>query len=294
MNGEAFGKAPREPKRIVRPLRPRPIWLVIPAVALLAVAFLLPLVMLLSQSVYDGGLTLRHYEKILATDSYRSIIWTSIKIAILSTAITIVLAYPVSCYLMRVSPATRSLMMAMIIIPFWTNILVRCYAWIVLLQKRGVVNVFLRDWLHVISQPIDMIYNLTGVLVGMAHYLLPPAILILYSINHNIDTRLVGAARSLGASPARAFLLVFLPLSMPGVRAATLLVMILSFGFFVTPALLGGLSEITLAMAINVQFGETVNWSFGAALATVLLVMTLVGIGVYYQALAKSTKKSQS
>jgi ABC-type spermidine/putrescine transport system permease subunit I len=286
---EASAPAPFKSRRATRPLRPSAIWLVIPGVLFLAVAFVLPLVLLLSQSVYDDGFTLRYFERIFTTPSYLLVILTSLKIAVLSTAVTILLAYPISCYLMRVGPTTRSVMMALIIIPFWTNILVRCYAWMLILQRRGLVNTFLTDQLGVSDHPINMVYNLTGVLIGMTHYLLPPAILILYSINHNIDLRLVGAAKSLGANPSRAFMHVFLPLSMPGVRAATMLVMILSLGFFVIPALLGGLSDMTLATLINVQFSETVNWHFGAAVATVLLVMTLIGIGIYYQAMAKAT-----
>lgn len=280
---------PPKPERARRSLRPNATWLVIPGVAFLTLTFVLPIVVLLSRSVYDNsGFTLAYFERILTTPSYLAVIWTSVKIAVLSTVMTILLAYPVSCYLMRVGPTTRSLLMALIIIPFWTNILVRCYAWIVILQRQGLANQFLTDQLGVVEQPIAMVYNLSGVLIGMTHYLLPPAILILHSINHNIDLRLVGAARSLGASSTRAFFHVFLPLSMPGVRAATLLVMILSLGFFVTPALLGGLSEYTLAMMINVQFSETVNWSLGAALSAVLLAMTLIGIAVYYQALSKT------
>lgn len=286
---ENFSPTPQKPRRAFRPLRPNVIWLVLPGVAFLTVAFLVPLLILLSQSVYDDGFTLRYFQRILTTPSYLMVIWTSIKIAVLSTLITIVMAYPISCYLMRVTPTIRSLMMALIVIPFWTNILARCYAWIVVLQKQGILNTVLTDQLGLIDQPLDILYNLPGVLIGMTHYVLPPAILILYSINHNIDMRLVGAARSLGANPIRAFLYVFLPLSMPGVRAATLLVMILSLGFFVTPALLGGFKEITLAMLINVQFSETVNWHLGAALSTILLLMTLIGIGIYYQALSRTS-----
>jgi len=270
-------------------LRPSAIWLVIPGVAFLAAAFVLPLVILLSQSVYNEGFTLRYFEMIFTTPSYLTVIWITLKIAVLATVATMLLAYPVACYLMLAGPAMRSLMMALIIIPFWTNILVRCYAWMAILQRRGLVNTFLTDQLGAIDHPIEMVYNLPGVLIGMTHYLLPPAILILYSINHNIDLRLVGAARSLGANPMRAFRHVFLPLSMPGVRAATMLVMILSLGFFVIPALLGGLSDTTMATLINVQFTESVDWHFGAAMSMVLLVMTLLGIGVYYQALAKTT-----
>lgn len=276
--------------QVKKPNSPRQadiLWLAMPGTVFLAILFVVPLLILLSQSVYDGGFTLKYLEQTVINASYLPVIWTSLKIALLSTAITILLAYPVSCHLMRVGPTARSLMMAMIIVPFWTNILVRCYAWIVILQKRGLVNNLLVEQLGFLQQPIDMVYNLPGVLIGMSHYLLPPAILLLYSINRNIDMRLVGAARSLGASPTRSFFHVFLPLSMPGVRAATLLVLILSLGFFVTPALLGGLRENTLAMLINNQFSETVNWHLGAAMSLVLLVMTLIGIGLYYQSVTR-------
>lgn len=274
-------------KRLNRLRQADMLWLAVPGVVFLSVVFVLPLVVLLSQSVYDGGFTLKYLARIVTTGSYLSIILTSLKTALLSTVITILLAYPVSCHLMRVSPTARSLMMAMIIVPFWTNILARSYAWIVILQKRGLVNTLLTEQLGILDQPIDMVYNLTGVLIGMTHYLLPPAILLLYSINRNIDLRLVGAAQSLGASPWRAFVHVFLPLSMSGVRAATLLVLILSLGFYVIPALLGGLRENTLAMLINNQFSETVNWHLGAAMSMVLLVMTLIGIGLYYQSITR-------
>lgn len=270
------------------------LWLALPGVAFLSLVFVLPLVVLLSQSVYDGGFTPRYIAQVAMTGSYLAIIGNSIKIAVLSTVITILLAYPVSCHLMRVGPTARSLMMAMIIVPFWTNILARCYAWIVILQKQGLVNTLLVEQLGVLDQPLDMVYNLSGVLIGMAHYLLPPAILLLYSINRNIDMRLVGAAQSLGASRWRAFVHVFLPLSMPGVRAATLLVLILGLGFYVIPALLGGLRENTLAMLINNQFSETVNWHLGAAMAMVLLMMTLVGIGLYYHSIARTPGKRSS
>jgi ABC-type spermidine/putrescine transport system permease subunit I len=276
------------PQRASRSLRPTAIWLVIPAVAFLATTFVLPLVLLLSQSVYDKGFTLQYFELIFTDPTYLAVVWLTLKIALLATAATILLAYPVSYFLMRARPATRSVMMALIIIPFWTNILVRCYAWMAILQRRGLVNTLLTEQLGLIGQPIEMVYNLPGVLIGMTHYLLPPAILILYSINHTIDLRLVEAAESLGASSSRAFRHVFLPLSMPGVRAATLLIMILSLGFFVIPALLGGLRQTTLATLIHVQFSETVNWNFGAALSAVLLAMTLAGIGIYYHALSKA------
>lgn len=272
-------------KKKVR-LRLNATWLIVPGLVFLLITFMLPLVVLLSSSVYDDGFTLKHYVKIFTTASYLQIIWRSMEIALLSTGMTIIVSYPVSYYLTQVNSGARSLIMAMIIVPFWTNILVRCYSWIIILQKRGVVNTALTDQLAIFDHPLNLVYNLTGVLIGMIHFLIPPAILILYSVNRTIDLRLTQAARSLGATPSKAFMHVFLPISMPGVRAATLLIMILSLGFFVTPALLGGRTEITLAMLIDIQFSETINWSFGAALSTVLLLMTLTGIALYYRAVA--------
>jgi putative spermidine/putrescine transport system permease protein len=272
-------------KKKVR-LRLNATWLIVPGLVFLLITFMLPLVVLLSSSVYDDGFTLKHYVKIFTTASYLQIIWRSIEIALLSTSMTIIVSYPVSYYLTQVNSGARTLIMAMIIVPFWTNILVRCYSWIIILQKRGVVNTALTDQLAIFDHPLNLVYNLTGVLIGMIHFLIPPAILILYSVNQTIDLRLTQAARSLGATSSKAFMHVFLPISMPGVRAATLLIMILSLGFFVTPALLGGRTEITLAMLIDIQFSETINWSFGAALSTVLLLMTLAGIALYYRAVA--------
>jgi putative spermidine/putrescine transport system permease protein len=262
-------------------------YLLVPGIAFLFFTFLVPLLLLLSRSFYEGGFTAEYYVRILTTPSYLRIIWTSIEIAALSTIATMLLAYPVSYYLIKVGSGLRSLMIAMIIVPFWTNILVRCYSWIVVLQKRGLVNALLTDQLGLTNQPIELVYNRVGVLIGMTHYLLPPAILILYSVNRTIDLKLSEAAQGLGASAWKAFTHVFFPMSLPGVRAATLLVMILGLGFFVTPALLGGRLDITLAMLINNQFSETTNWGLGAALSTVLLVMTTIGIAAHYQALPR-------
>jgi ABC-type spermidine/putrescine transport system permease subunit I len=173
------------------------------------------------------------------------------------------------------------------LLPFWTNILVRCYSWMLILQTKGLLNTALMDWLGVSSQPLPLMYNSVGVAIGMVHYLLPPMVLILYSVMKSIDVGLVRAAEGLGASPARAFWRVFVPLSMPGLRAATVLIFILALGFFVTPALLGGRSDITVAMLIDAQFTEIVNWGFGSALAGVLLAITVFGLLLYYSLLGQ-------
>jgi len=169
-----------------------------------------------------------------------------------------------------------------VLLPFWTNILVRCYSWMLILQTKGLLNTALVDWLGLFSEPVPMMFNFAGVAVGMVHYLLPPMVLILVSVMKSIDFGLVRAAQGLGATPWRAFWRVFVPLSMSGVRAACVLIFILALGFFVTPALLGGRQDITIAMLIDTQFNELVNWSFGSALASMLLVVTVAGLLLYY------------
>jgi ABC-type spermidine/putrescine transport system permease subunit I len=150
-----------------------------------------------------------------------------------------------------------------------------------ILQTTGLINAILVGWLKIVPRPLELMYNLTGVVIGMVHFLLPLMILILFSIMKSIDRTFVHAAEGLGATPWRAFRRIFLPLSMPGVRAASLLIFILALGFFVTPALLGGRREVVIAMLIENNFTEALNWGFGSALAVTLLVVTLVGVLVF-------------
>ena len=159
-----------------------------------------------------------------------------------------------------------------------TNLLVRLYAWIVLLQKMGVVNAVLLR-LGMVEQPLPLVYNLTGVIVGMVHVLLPFMILPLYSVMKGIDPSLMAAAQNLGGTPAQAFRRVFLPLTYPGIGAGTLIVFMLSIGYFVTPALLGGLKETFIAQLIEQQVNVLIDWNFAAALAVLLLAVTLA---IYY------------
>jgi len=150
------------------------------------------------------------------------------------------------------------------------------------LQTKGLVNTALTDWFGIVGSPLPLLFNLTGVIIGMVHYLLPIAILTLYSGLKTIDLRLVRAAQGLGANPVRAFLSVFLPLSLPTLRATTMLIFVLSLGFYVTPALLGGRTEITIAMLVSTYFSDVLNWGFGSALAVLLLAVTLVGLTIYF------------
>jgi ABC-type spermidine/putrescine transport system permease subunit I len=194
----------------------------------------------------------------------------------------VLLSYPVAYLLVVAPPGVRSAMLTAILLPFWTNVLIRCYAWMLILQNRGLLNEVLINWLHVQAAPLAMVFNFTGVIIGMVHYVVPINILVLYSVMKAIDLRLLQAAKGLGANPIRAFVAVFVPLSMPGVRAAAMLIFVISLGFYVTPALLGGRREITVAMLVSTYFSDVLNWGFGSALATVLLLLSLFGLALYF------------
>lgn len=253
-----------------------------PALIVLGVLFVWPLLRLLSMSV-EGG-TLAHFEKAALDELYISVLWDSIEIGALVTVICLVLAYPVAAWLAQAGRVGLALGMFFLLLPFWTSILVRTYAWMVLLGRSGVVNRLLRDW-GLIETPLPLLHNLTGVLIGMVHVLLPYMVLPIYAALIRIDPDLRRAAEGLGAPAWRAFLRVTLPLSLTGVFAGCALVFVISLGFFITPALLGGGRVIMISMLIEQQVREFLNWPFAAALATVLLTVTLA----IYAVLARMT-----
>jgi len=255
--------------------------LLLPALVLLVVLFVYPIARLLVTSVYaDGQFTLEHYRRIVEVDLYLRVLRTTFVIALQVTGICLVLGYPLAYFLASLRPRTARLLMILVLIPFWTSILVRTYAWMVLLQRQGVVNRWLLE-LGLIDEPLRMMYNRIGVLVGMSHVLLPFMVLPTYAVMRGIDRTLLRAAANLGASPVQAFLRVFLPLSLPGVAAGSLLVFILALGFFITPALMGGRTDMMIAQLIETQIRTELNFSFAAALAAVLLVITLVIFAIY-------------
>lgn len=265
--------------------------LLLPGFVFLLLVFAVPILLLLSRSFFDPELTVAHYRRVFEVPAYLQVLWNSFEIAALATVLSLAAGYPLAYVLNRASPTWRAVIFTLVLLPFWTNILVRCYAWMLVLQNKGVINQALVDWLGILTRPIPLVFNFTGTVIGMVHYLLPPMVLILFSVMRAIDLRLVEAAQSLGADPWRSFRRVFLPLSMPGVRAATTLIFILGLGFFVTPALLGGRKEITIAMLIDTQFTELLHWGFGSALAVVLLTVTLLGLTVYYWFLGRAGVK---
>ena len=249
-----------------------------PALLMILIILVLPVGWLFYVSFIgaDGQFSLENYERMINRKSYARIFTTTFQVSFLTTGLCILIGYPLAYFLSQLPPKLANIGLITVLLPFWTSLLVRTYAWLVLLQKRGLVN----DWaisMGLWDEPIKMVHNMTGTLIGMVHIMLPFLILPVYGAMKSIDLDLMKAASNLGANPRRAFWNVFFPLTMPGLMAGSLMVFILSLGFFVTPAVLGGGKVIMVSMKIVSNIELFVNWGAASALGVVLLVMT-VGI----------------
>jgi ABC-type spermidine/putrescine transport system permease subunit I len=249
--------------------------LLAPALLLLAGLLIWPIIELVSRSFSDPRGPLVFYSRLVSVPSYGQILVRTLLFSAGTTAICLLLGYPVAYVLTKARPLVKGVILICVMLPFWTNLLVRSYGWIVFLSPKGILNSLLLSQ-GVISAPLELIYNVAGVLIGMSQIMLPYMILPLYAVMTRLDPRLPRAARSLGAGPVRAFLKIYFPLTFPGVMAGILLVFAISLGFFVIPALLGGPKGMVLAQLIEFNINSVLNWGMASALATTLLVTTLV------------------
>ncbi|RLM20318.1 ABC transporter permease [Brenneria alni] len=256
-------------------------WLLLaPSLLALLVFFIYPLINMLSVSVYSPDFTWQHYLRIIHEPVWLNVLWITLRISLWVTLSTLLLGYPLAWVLARLKPRTANIFLIVVIIPYFTSVLVRTYAWMVLLGTEGIVNQLLIA-IGLLTEPLKLMYTSTGVLIGMTYILLPYMILALYSVMRGIDLGLLSAAESLGASRRRAFWRIVVPLSLPGVAAGGLLVFILSLGFFITPALMGGPQQTMISMVIESQIETYFDWGFGSALSSVLLVCTLLLFWLY-------------
>lgn len=239
----------------------------------LGLLFLLPVLRLLMLSV-EGG-TLQHFHKAVTGELYVTVFLETFRIAAIVTVISLLLAYPVAYVLSTASPRWVLVGLVFLMLPFWTSILVRTYAWMILLGRNGVINQALLA-AGLTDKPVALIYNTTGVIIGMVHVLLPYMVFPIYSAMLRVDRDLLRAAEGLGASGWSVFRRVFLPLTLPGVVAGTALVFILSLGFYITPALLGGGKVVMIAVLIEQQVRQFLEWGFAAALSILLLVSAVL------------------
>jgi ABC-type spermidine/putrescine transport system permease subunit I len=261
--------------RDARRERRRALALALPAVLLVGLVALLPTGWLFWLSVIEGdSFSGVHYLRLVEEESYRRIFWTTFEIAAVVTVVAALLGYPLAYWLSRLPERWANFGLVLVLVPFWTSLLVRTYAWLVLLQRRGLVNQGLLS-LGLIDEPLRLVHNWTGTVIGMLHILLPFLVLPAYASLRAIDPAYLAAAASLGASPVRAFWTVFFPLSLPGLLAGCLLVFVLALGFYVTPAILGGGRVLMVAMKVQENAGLYLDWGAASALAVVLLLATL-------------------
>jgi len=253
---------------------------VMPALLLLAVLFVFPIIKFLLISVFDPTFTLDNFVRAFTRPVYLRIFWKTFEISLMTTLGALFLGYPVAYLFANVPTRVRNILLPLVLFPFWTNILVRMYAWMALLGHNGVINQLLVNG-NLIGEPLPLLFNRFSVLVGMIHFMLPYMILTLYSVMSGIPNELMQAAASLGSPPWKRFYRIYLPLSMPGVGAGCLLVFILAIAFFVTPALLGSIRETMISQVIEREISEAFNWGFGAALSLILIVITTTLYVIY-------------
>ena len=247
----------------------------LPSVILILVIVFLPLFWLGSLSFLDRGGTfsLENYQR-LTGDLYIEAFVVTLQISAVVTMLCILLGYPLAYWLSRKSERTANLLLIFVLLPFWTAVLVRTYAWLVLLQRNGLINNTLL-WLGLVEVPLQLAHNLIASIIGMVHIMLPFLVLPLYATMKSNDGDLVRAAIGLGSSPTEAFWRIFVPMTLPGLFAGVVLVFILSLGFYVTPALLGGGRVQMLAQRIESTITIFSNWGAASALGVVLLIMAL-------------------
>ncbi len=270
-------------------------WPLYPAVLFLLFFFLYPTVLLLALSTTDdaGALTTEHYARLFKSDLYLGVLGITLEVALWTTVLSLIAAYPIAYLLATVRSSTRNTLIIWVLMPFWTSFLVRTFAWLVLLGRSGAVNDLLIA-LGIVEYPVRMIYNFAGVMVGMVHALMPLAVLTMLSVMEGIDTNLSKAAATMGARPSQAFWRIYFPLSLPGVAAGGLLIFITALGFFITPALLGGRRETMIVQVIIFQIHEVLNWGFAGAISVLLLVTALIIFFLYDRLLGLSTLSGQS
>jgi ABC-type spermidine/putrescine transport system permease subunit I len=258
--------------------RAAPFLLAAPLLAYMVVFYALPVLAMLLRSVTEPQWTLANYAALAGDTVFWKTFSNTIDTAVIVTVGSLLLGYPVALALVR-ARRTAPLILIVVLLPFWTSILVRSYAWMVLLGRHGLINEALLA-LGLIDHPVRLLNTSFAVQIGMIHILMPYMILPIANALRQIDPSLPRAASGLGATPWRTFRQVILPLSMPGVAAGVLLVFVLSLGFYITPALLGGPRDVTLSMLIALQV-DNLHWEYAACLSAVLLGTALLIIALF-------------
>ncbi len=253
--------------------------LVLPALLVLLIVFLGPVGWLLSRAFTEPHLGLQNFALLYERPIYLRVVLNTVLISAVATPICVVLGYPVAHAMTYASPRVRRLLIFLVLLPFWTSLLVRSFATVILLERNGPINAALMAT-GLISSPLPLLYNLTGLMLGAVQVLLPLVIFPLFAVMQRIEPGYMQAALTLGSTPARAFLRVYLPLTLPGVMTGATLVFISTLGYYVTPALLGGPRQTMIAQLIQSQIADFGNWGVAGALSIVMLVVTALLLGL--------------
>lgn len=259
--------------------------LALPLSILLLLGCIIPSALVLWMSVYDNGLSLGAYQSVLS-GVYLGILVRTATTSLIVAFLCVVFGYPVAYYLANSKTKYKTVLLLLIVSPMWVSTLVRTYGWIIVLGREGLVNSLLSTF-YIIDKPLPLLYNLFSVLIAMVQVMMPIAIMLMYSSMLNVNYNLVKAARVLGANSVRAFLHVYLPLSVNGAVTSGILIFIMSLGFFVVPALVGGPKNQMISNVIVTQVNQTLNWHFGAALGVAII---MIGIVAAYLAFILSSR----
>ena len=257
----------------------KPFLMVCPALLILLVLYFYPVFRLFSWSFFDPEFTLKHYLHFFKEPVYLQILFKTFQVALFVTAVSLLLSYPIASFLSE-AKGKKQYFMICVVLPFWTSLLVRTYAWMVLLQMNGLINKSLLG-LGLTSEPIKFMYNTLGVVIGMVHVLLPFMVLPIYSVLKGLDRDLKLAAYTLGANKFNTFMRITLPLSLPGIGAGVVFVFVLSLGFFITPALLGGPKVTMISTMVEAHVNVLNDWGFAAAISIILLIITILILAAF-------------
>ncbi|MBS9719704.1 ABC transporter permease [Tianweitania sp. BSSL-BM11] len=252
--------------------------LMAPFFALIFFAFIYPLGSLLSLSVLEPSPTLGNYERVLENPLYATVLFRTLRIALLVSLLSLALSLPVAILMANSRGPKAVFLTACVLLPFWSSVLVRTAAWAILLQRNGLVNDFLQG-IGITSEPLRLLYTQGAVVIAMTHVLMPFMVLPIYGALRNIPSDYNRASAICGAGPLRTFWEVTLPLAMPGIIGGFILVFLTALGYFITPSLLGSPQEMMIATLISQQMRENLDWPFAAALVGVLtLLVTIITI----------------
>lgn len=256
--------------------------LIIPLAYMLILLFFPMLDLFKISFIDDDGFTLEYVMHIFTNPLYLKVLWITFKISFLTTVICLLISYPIAYLAVKIkSQKMANIIIALTIIPFWISELVRSFSWIVILQNEGVINKLLMT-LGIISEPISLLYQTSSVVIGMVHVMYPFMFFSLYAVMKGIDPRLQLAAEGLGGRPIHSFFQIFFPLTVPGIIAGSLLVFVLSLGFFIVPALIGGPDDMMISVVIESYVNKILNWHLASALSLVLFVSTILLIVIVF------------